>query len=269
MLKIPEFKTNKELFDFLIENKASLIAQKCSAIKLADSFGANAIPVNKQIDGVNKSEGEDNNPNELQVKVVINTTNLFDSHKDVHLPGLWDKSLKENKRIMHVQEHKSYEFDKIIASGGDLDVSTKNYKWRDLGYDAEGKTQALIFDSNVKKDRNKQMFNLYKQDLVDNHSVGMRYVKIKMAINDEDYEVEKNLWDANIDKVINKADAEKSGYMWLVYEAKVIEGSAVPNGSNFVTPTISQKTNVSDENENEKATREGILKFLNIEEDAD
>jgi len=259
MLKLPTFDTKKEMFQYCIDNKETLIAQKRSAIKLADGFGANTITLQKNI-GVTKNENSDENSDEIKVKAIINTTNLFDSHQDVHLPGIWDKSLKENKRIMHVQEHKSNEFDKIISSGKDLTASTKTYKWRDLGYDADGETQALVFDSNVRKERNKQMYSLYKKDLVDNHSVGMLYVKIKMAINDEDYEVEKNLWDANIDKVINKADAERSGIMWLVYEAKVIEGSAVPTGSNFVTPTITSKKDDVD------IKRESILKFLNIKE---
>jgi hypothetical protein len=263
MLKIPKFNTQKEMFDFYIENEDSLIAQKCSAIKLADGFGAMTQTLERKFD-VNKANEVVQNPNEIKVFPVINTTNLFDSHKDVHLPGIWDKSLKENKRIMHVQEHKSYEFDKIIASGDDVKAFTKNYNWRDLGYDAEGKTQALVFESTVKSNRNKQMFDLYQNKQVDNHSVGMRYVKIKMAINDKDYEAQKSLWDANIDKVINKADAIKSGIMWLVYEAKVIEGSAVPNGSNFVTPTLEAKSFVEDKVD---AERESMLKFLNITEE--
>ena len=34
---------------------------------------------------------------EIRVNVIINTTNIIDSHNDLHLPGLWKKSLQENK----------------------------------------------------------------------------------------------------------------------------------------------------------------------------
>ena len=57
------------------------------------------------------------------------------------------------------------------------------------------------------------------------------------VMNDEDYEKEKNFYDKYISQVINQKDAEELGYFWVVTEAKVIEGSAVPMGSNPITPT--------------------------------
>ena len=50
---------------------------------------------------------------------------------------------------------------------------------------------------------------------------------------------EKANWDKYIDQVVNRKDAEAQGYFWAVTEAKVIEGSAVPLGSNYATPVIS------------------------------
>ena len=146
---------------------------------------------------------------------------------------------------MHIQEHQSSSFDKIIASGDDLKASVKTISWKELGYDAIGTTQALIFESTVKESRNKYMFDQYKQGFVNNHSVGMRYVKMELAINDEDYEKEKTFFDKYISQVINRKEAEKNGYFWVVTEAKVIEGSAVPLGSNPITPTISTKSEPS------------------------
>lgn len=229
-LEIPQFTTNKELFDFLIKNKDTLIAQKLNTFKHGDHVGSttSAAPTNKAIEGVD----------EINIKAVINTTNFMDSHKDVHLPGLWKKSLSENKRILHVQEHKSQSFDKIIADGEDLNAYTENISWKELGYNAEGNTQALVFDSTIKASRNAYMFNQYKSGYVSNHSVGMRYVKIFMAINDDDYPEEKQIWEKYYDAIINKEEADSHGYFWAVTEAKVIEGSAVPIGSNPITPTL-------------------------------
>lgn len=244
-LDIPNYQTKKELFDFLILNKETLISQKKSVIKLADGIGGSSVHI-QGTKSVNKSESVSSEPiSEIKVKAVINTTNFLDSHGDVHIPGIWNKSLKENNRIMHIQEHQSSSFDKIIASGDDLKASTETMTWKELGYNAIGTTQALVFESTVKESRNKYMFNQYKQGFVNNHSVGMRYVKMELAINDKDYEKEKNFYDKYISQVINKEDADKLGYFWVVTEAKVIEGSAVPMGSNPITPTTNIKSEPS------------------------
>mgnify|MGYP003629778095 FL=1 len=244
-LDIPNYQTKKELFDFLILNKETLISQKKSVIKLADGIGGSSIHI-QGAKSVNKSQSVSSEPiDEIKVKAVINTTNFLDSHGDVHIPGIWNKSLKENTRIMHIQEHQSSSFDKIIASGDDLKASAETMTWKELGYNAIGTTQALVFESTVKESRNKYMFNQYKQGFVDNHSVGMRYVKMELAINDKDYEKEKNFYDKYITQVINKEDAEALGYFWVVTEAKVIEGSAVPMGSNPITPTTNIKNEPS------------------------
>jgi len=237
MLKLPEFKTKQELYAFLVENKESLIAQKCSTIKEADGFGCHSILIKDGLIG--KAAPSIVDAEEIRVKVVINTTNIMDSHDDVHIKELWNKSLKENKRMMHVQEHKSNQFDKIISSGEDLKAYVKDMSWKELGYNADGETQALIFDSLIKRSRNEYMFNQYKSGYVDNHSVGMQYVKLDIAINDKEYEKERDYFEKYIETIVNKQKAIDKGYFWVVTEAKVIEGSAVPNGSNPVTPTIS------------------------------
>ena len=261
-LVIPDFETKKELYDFLMTNKDSLIAQKCSAIKFADGFEAHVNVLKNEVGVANKSTF-DENQTELTVKAVINTTNIMDSHGDVHLKGIWNKSLKENKRIMMLQEHKSNQFDKIIASGDDLNATVKTYTWKELGYDVDGETQALVFEAKVKKDRNPFMFEQYKQGYVDNHSVGMQYVKLNIAVNDEDYPLAKELYDNHINEIANKADVEAKGYFWAVAEAKAIEGSAVPNGSNKITPTLSVKhaTNVVEKTAKDLAIR----KFLGLD----
>ncbi len=52
------------------------------------------------------------------------------------------------------------------------------------------------------------------------------------------YKEEFAIWNKYFDQIVNKQDLEDSGYFWAVKEAKVIEGSAVPIGSNIVTPTL-------------------------------
>ena len=83
------------------------------------------------------------------------------------------------------------------------------------------------------------MFKQYANNYVDNHSVGMRYVKIFLAVNDPEYLDEFEVWSRYINSIVNAELANEKGYFYAVTEAKVIEGSAVPIGSNHVTPTRS------------------------------
>jgi len=234
-----KFETKKELFKFLHDKQSSLIAQKKAKLKHADSVWfqlkdkeGNALKANAAFE-----PGDDS----LKVKVVINTTNLLDSHGDVHMKGIWTKSLKENKALMHLQEH-VMAFDKIIADGNELKAYTEDYDWNEIGFDYDGSTQALIFESTIKEDgkepRNKFMTDQYSKGRVKNHSVGMQYVKLLLAVNDEEYGAEYEAWEKYFPEVANKEAAEEKGYMWIVKEAKVVEGSAVPIGSNWVTPTL-------------------------------
>lgn len=235
-IEIPEFGTRKELFDFLVTNKSTLIAQKKYNTKHSDPFVGHSYYLAEN--GAIKANAPIINPsNQLKVRAIINTTNLMDSHKDVHLPGLWDKSLQENIALMHLQEH-NMSFKGIISDGDNLKAYVKTYSWKELGYDFEGKTQALVFDSTVRKDRNNFMHDQYARGFVKNHSVGMQYVRLILAINDKDYGAEYEAWEKYYPEIANKETADDSGYFWAVKEAKAIEGSAVPRGSNYATPTL-------------------------------
>ena len=229
-IEIPHYEDKSELFEWLVENKELHIEKKLSTLKKADS-----IPYSPQY--ANKAAININDADKIQVKAVINTTNLMDSHSDVHIKGLWKKSLRENKRILHLQEHKM-DFDFLISKK--VKAFTETMSFKELGFKRfKMDTEALIFDSEVAKAVNEKMFGRYAKGEVDNHSVGMRYVKLDLAINDPDFPSEFEVWEKFIDQVANKKDAEAQGFFWPVTEAKVIEGSAVLAGSNFVTPTLS------------------------------
>lgn len=240
-IDLPTFATQKKLHKFLVENKASLIAQRKAATKYADAFGG----VDCSLVGMKAETLKANSPiinyaelDSIFVKAVINTTNILDSHRDVHLKGIWNRTVKNNRFPLHVQEHKANEFEKIIADGPDLVQSVKTFTWKELGFNYEGKCEALLFESVVKRERNKYMFEQYAKGRVKNHSVGMRYVKIDLCVNDEEWPEEYGNWKEFISEIANKEDLEGVSYFWAVHEAKAIEGSAVPLGSNFATPTI-------------------------------
>lgn len=238
------FSDQGEVFDAFREHKAFLYHQKKSIIKTADAvdyFPIVGVPhLGKSISAkeLNKDILDPSVISTLKMSLAINTTNLLDSHSDVHLPGLWNKSLKETKSRYHLQEHQM-KFDKIITE--EVKASAKMISWKDLGADYAGDTQVLLYEVSIQKERNPFMFEQYAKGYVKNHSVGMRYGKIYLALNSDSRwdEEEKATWDKYIDQVANKDAAEAQGYFWAVTEAREIEGSAVPLGSNPITPTIS------------------------------
>jgi hypothetical protein len=237
---IPDFANKADLFDWLKLNEKKLIAEKVKfkntgdVVKHAPSF----------ISGTEANKSADPNlpKDELQVKAIINTTNLLDSYFDVHIPGLWDKSLSENKYMYHLQEHKT-SFDKVIAEGSAVKAYVQNFTWKELGFDYTGTTQALVFDSTIKAVDNPMMFSKYQQGKVRQHSVGMQYIKVQMAIdsNHKDDEKYKQAWDKYYPQIANKEMADKYGFFFAVTEAKANEGSAVMFGANYATPTLETK----------------------------
>lgn len=234
-----QFGTQRDLFKALVENKDQLLSLKKSAVKFTDEIEYGLVGDFTESGDVVKANNPVNNPDltELKVRVVMNTTGLFDSHEDVHIKGIWKRSLEHNNRKLHLQEHKR-NFADVISD--DAEAYVKTLMWKTLGYNYEGSTQALIFDSIVKQSRNEEMFRQYKNAWVKQHSVGMNYVELFMCINSEEQWAKqyRDNWEKYIDNVVNKDDVDSKGYFWAVTEAKLIEGSAVVMGSNWATPTL-------------------------------
>jgi len=238
-MEIPNFSTKEQLFKHLVDNKKELMSLKKASTKNADSIYANPTIYVEHTDIANK-QSNINSSDELKLRLVINTTGIMDSHSDVHIKGLWKKSIKEKKDLYLLQEHK-LTFADIITDK--VKASTKTYSWKDLGLDKDGETEALVFDVELDKERNEFMYKQYQKGYVKQHSVGMRYVELFLCVNstEEWAKEEKENWDKYIVDVVNKTDAEEKGYFWAVTQAKLIEGSAVVLGSNPITPTLTSK----------------------------
>jgi len=270
MIDITKFEDKNLLFKHLKDNKSFYIAQKKSAMKRGDSY-CGALPI------VDKSEFETKDmavtseampTGKIRAKVIINTSNILDSHYDVHIGNIWKKSLSENKYVLHLDSH-CREFEYVISDSPDVTAYVKSISWKSLGYDYQGNTNALIFDSYISEKRNEEMFTQYREGWVKFHSVGMGYVSLFLCINSEEkyYIEEKTNWDKYRPEVVNGEEADKLGFFWAVTEAKLIEGSAVVLASNSITPTES----VEDINEAGESTSQiepsndtqKVSKFIN------
>lgn len=236
---LPPGLTGKALFNYLVKNEGLIFHAKKSEIKKADDVYSMPLYINAKGELSSKAEVTETqiDPTKLKVVAVINTTNLLDSHGDVHIPGIWKKSLSDNKKVgFYLLDSHKRGFADVIAEG--CTGFTKNLSWKELGLDISGITEALIFDGIVEQKRNEYMFGQYQNGYVKKHSVGMRYIKLLTCINDDDYPVQKENWDKYIEMVANREEAEAEGYFWAILEAQVVEGSAVVFASNCMTPTI-------------------------------
>lgn len=254
-----EFDNLTQLHKYLCQNSKQLISHKRSTIKHADGI---AISFYDEVNDVcmkslsYKAESID----KIHVKLIINTTNLYDSHQDVHIPSIWNQSLKQKKTFKLLKQH-SQAFEDVISR--EMNANTKTFTWQQLGANLQGNTQALMFEGDIYAKEHEYMFNQYKNGYVDNHSVGMQYVNVFLCVNSKESWAaeEKKNWDRYIGEVANPKDIAYD-YFYAVTEAKIIEGSAVVFGSNPITPTFSVKTHEAITH-NEPIKLEDIKQFIN------
>lgn len=243
----PEGLQGKALYDYLILNKKSIIEKKKSFKAKSDNAGVFSYSiVNTKGAGFKAQGGVANEVEEgvVRVKVIMNTSMWFDSDYDVLMPNSWKKSIQENKRMIpHLHDHI---FLTTAEVGDVVDIYSQDIPFRELGLDKDGTTQCLVFVTDIRKDYNPNIYNKYKNSRINQHSIGFYYVNIDLAVNDEDYEDAYKLWKSVIDDVINKEAAEEVGFMWVVREIKLIEGSAVLVGANEMTYTLDNDYNPTD-----------------------
>lgn len=233
-----EFQTQKELLGAFKKHLSKIKLAKKSTLKFSDAFGGSLFLPSV----ASKQEGE---PKRLEygdkVYPVINTTKYLDSHMDVHLDGIWNKSVQEQAGKVALITNHEYKIGSVIAFPEDVTPLVKVMPWKSLGKEYEGETEALIFDATLKEDASDIGFKMYQNKRAVQHSVCMEYVKFELAIlsDDEEWKQERANWEKYLPLVVNPEKAIKYGYFWAVQEAKIYrEGSMVLQGSNDVTPTL-------------------------------
>jgi hypothetical protein len=175
----------------------------------------------------------------IEVKALINSTNIIDSHMDLHTFKAWNKSVNDNKTTYILQEHKNA-FTHVLSRKGLNTNETMNFRYfglKDMEFTANLSTFIL------KREDNPFMFDQYAQGKVTNHSVGMLYVqgKLELAYYDEESEKNMSFFEKYKAQAINPETADEHGYFWVVSEGVKREGSPVVFGSNPITPTLEVK----------------------------
>ena len=245
-----EFETKQDLFKALRENHKEIISLKKAKIQksIEKKASVKSRLISKAL--TNKQEFQDENI----CYIVVNTTKVLDSHLDLHIDGLWDKTARERNRKNYLVDSHKMTVQTTIARKEHVEIMVEEIPFEMVGKDYGGNTEALIYK--VPKNRiidPKAKEWLESGDAIE-ASVRMQYVQIEFAMNSElpEDELFKERFDRYIGQIANKDEFEEEfgeiTYFWIVKEAKnVNESSLVLMGSNPATGNINQY----DDNRNE------------------
>lgn len=232
-----DFATKKEMFHALKEAKDEIIGLKKGTIKESDP-----VAFNIKSTAVTKADNESTTLSVGDtIYPVINTTNYLDSHGDVHIDGIWDLSVKDQKNKIYYIINHDLEIGKVIGYPRDVEIMVKEMTWTELGLSYQGSTQALIYGVKLTDKSNKDFLAaaLDKEDL--QNSVRMRYINFTLCIDstDAEFATENANFYKYLPKIANKDKALDIGYYWAIQQAAIEkEGSAVLFGSNDATPIL-------------------------------
>lgn len=169
-----------------------------------------------------------------------NSFYYFDADQDVVIPGATAKSIADrgpgSQSIAKIKHAKNHDLTKI--PGRILRLSESE---RDGIYGTYFETK--IAETTLGNDTLIE----YQEGIIDNHSIGFLYEQLELIIRDED----PITWDKWIQQLVNPEDANEVGYMFLVKEINLFEGSSVAFGANPLTPFLGVKS------------QEGRISYLN------
>lgn len=275
MIKVKEFpnkvfNSKTELFKALKENKDLIIESKKSEIYKSHEKGLSIVTNQNAItkfSEATKSFEMDSN----YYYFVVNSSNILDSHSDMHINGNWEKTVKEQQGKTYLIFDHELKRSEIIAMKKDVSMFTAEIPFKAIGKDYDGNTYALIYK--VKKDAiiNNEAKNWLEKGHEFEASVRMQYMDIDLALdsdNSDDFK-EKANFDTYFPFIANKSDYEEIPYFWIVKQAKnVMESSLVMFGSNSATGLIQEndepKKSTRENNEPTEVTHSETKQFINV-----
>ena len=238
-----EFTDKNEMFKALKSNKEYIISVKRSQIlkSFEKGLGVNAKSIDvSKLDLTNKGILKDSN----YYYIAVNTTKVLDSHGDLHVDGIWNKTVKDQQGKNYLVTDHKMELSNVVAKKENIEMLLAEIPFSSIGKSYSGNTQALIY-----KVAKADIINPLAKDWLDSGSdieasVRMQYVNLDLAMNSEAKgdEAEFKNYNEYIDTIANKDDFDSIDYFWIVKEAKNIgESSLVLNGSNSATGVLDNK----------------------------
>lgn len=239
------FESKEFLFKALLENEKVIIDSKKAQIYKSIDKG---LQITTDQVGIEKALGSDANKglkfDNNYYYIVVNSSNILDSHQDMHIDGNWKKTVKEQQGKVYLVFDHTLKRSEIIAMQKDIEMFTAKIPFSMLGKNYDGETYSLIYKIAKDKIINKEAKEWLELGHKMEASVRMQYVTIEAAFNakDKDYEKQKKNYDDFYPIIANKEEFEEIDYFWIVKEAKnVYESSLVLFGSNSATGVINQE----------------------------
>lgn len=246
-----EFATKEELFAKMRKSYQDLIAFKRADIQKSCDKGLSVTcRVLKESDSIKALKIDPS-----YYYIAVNTTWILDSHEDLHVDGIWNKSVNEQQGQNYLVCDHELTIDDTVVRKEHVEMLIVDMPFALLGKSYPGNTQVLVYK--VPKDKvvhDKAKAWLESGDDIE-ASVRMQYVTILFAMDSNDPEdatLKKN-YDNYIGKIANKDDFEYIPYFFIIIEAKnVRESSLVIAGSNPATGNIKDKEPVKITPENKE-----------------
>jgi hypothetical protein len=263
------FSSIDELFKALKTNESKLIDLKKSQVYKSSEKGQVSFLNGEKV--FSGTENKNFRAKSDYIYPIISTTNYMDSHKDVHFPGCFNKTMREQEgKVKYVLDH-DLKWDSILAWQKDVKMFKSNVDWALVGKNYEGETEALIFEIKKSNIIRKDVLQAIEEGVEEfENSIRMVYHKIYLGINskDKDYADNKEYYDSRINSIANKDAVNKNGYFWGVEELGIYkEGSlVVSGGSNDATSIFSKieagNDSTSNKEEPEESTQENQKSYF-------
>jgi hypothetical protein len=237
-----DFENKNDVFNALFENKERLIDIKKSETYKSLEKG---YVITLDIETMKSFDREQG-----YIYPVVSSCNWFDSHKDVHFSGCFNKTVKEQVgKVKYILDH-NLSYDSVLAWGKDVEMSVENIKIKELNKNISGDVECLVFkikeDSFVRKDVLSDIKN--RVDDFQN-SIRMTYHKVNLGMKSDakEHKTERDYYEKRIWEIINKDEVEENGYFWGVEELGIYKEASlvVAGGSNSATSIIIPYNNTS------------------------
>lgn len=261
------FESKEELFKHLRENKELLIDAKKSVIQKSAEKGcavvSKCLDLLKFTDQLKGIKIDDN-----FYYIAVNSTLILDTHEDLHINGIWKKSVQEIQGKNYLVCDHELEVLQTITRKEHIEIFTAKVPFSLIGQPYNGDTEVLVYKipkDQIKIEAVKEWLD--SGDTIE-ASVRMRYVTVLLAMdsNNPEDETEKANYDAYIGQIANKDDFEYIPYFFIIKEAQnVRESSLVVAGSNHATGLVQNKKKAEkslSETEAEKSLQTEKLKEL-------
>lgn len=170
------------------------------------------------------------------VKFIGNTYYWLDTDLDILIDGAAKRSINQKgpnsnavAKIKHQKDHKL----SIDFMLGKIDVLEESRM--------DGRSVIYAESKIPETPKGDEDLIKYQSGMIDNHSIGFRYVDIELAEKDSENTDAKAYWDEYYPQILNKEVADKYEFFWVVKEIELYEISAVAFGANSLTATLGVK----------------------------